>query len=180
MMAAGMKFKKLFNSQSDGPTASFHNDRERPITRRYQLLQDDVQENRLDFAEKQHQLEGKVSLRKFQTCVMGRDHSDGQIEAPNATENCQCNEWNEIRKNFVEGLGTFQENNVQRQENQDVADRHLNYQESKEVELFSRRSMRTGLYLQHPLIGFAYFVICDRPNGQQQQSGGDFKVNASF
>lgn len=128
---------------------SFDDDRERPLTRCYQSLHQNVQEYRLNLAEEQNQLKGKILLRHFQASVMWSHHPNRNVEAPNTAKNCDSNEWNEVQDDIIKCFDVLNRNHVQDEKNCDVSDRHLKDQESQEVELLPEiTKVKSSIYAQ--------------------------------
>lgn len=99
-----------------------------------QLLQDEIQEYRLNFTKEQNQLEGEIFLHQLQISVMRRNRANGKIVPPNTAKNRHSDERHEVINRFVECCNVFDVDHVENHHNQNVSDRHLQYQESYELE----------------------------------------------
>jgi hypothetical protein len=167
----------LLTFHSTQLTVSLHQDRERAVALSHVLAHDEIQKNRLKLAKYQNQLKSEILLGKLEISEVRRQHSDGHVESPNATDDCQCNERNEEQDYVVERLNVLDVNQIQCEEDCNVSDWHLKDQEAEEVELVpgTRKAFDADTSEWKFLL---YFVIWDLPKGQQQQSGGVLKVKA--
>jgi hypothetical protein len=130
-------------------TAPFHENRKRSIALELAVAHREIQHDRLELAEQQHELKSEKLLGKLELSVVRRQHSDGHVESPNATEDCQSDERNEVEDYVVKRLDVLDVNQIQGDEDGNVSDWHLKDQKAEEVKLVSETrksfSMSTSL-----------------------------------
>jgi hypothetical protein len=100
-------------------------------------IQDDIQQQRLKLKKNQTKLERDELLQQFEMGVVRGNHANCYLESPNAEDDRECDEGNEVDQDFVGCGRALSRHNVENQEDDHMNDCHLQYQEAENSELLS-------------------------------------------